>query len=74
MPPGGNGFHARREWAWAGVLGKSRGLGEELEVYRPERGRDSVSQKGGVRQEPRNPPAPVSGGRQGRAGSLFIYL
>lgn len=49
MPPGGNGFHARREWAWAGALGKSRGLGEELEVYRPERGWDSVSQKGGVR-------------------------
>lgn len=73
VPPGGNGFHARREWAWAGVLGKSRGLGEKLEVCLPEWGRDSASQKGGVRQEPLDPPAPVSGGRQGRAGSLFTF-
>lgn len=47
MPPGGNGFHAWREWSWAGVLWKSRGLREEVEVYLPERGRESASQRVG---------------------------
>lgn len=73
MPPGGNGFYAWREWAWAGVFRKSRGLREEVEVYHPERGRESVSQKGGVRLGTLGPACTCQRGQAG-LGRLFIYL